>query len=55
MKEDEKSHLKTTIENDSKVYDQQLSKIRNQLDEQKKLIADQRKHLNMLQSENQHC
>lgn len=29
MKEDEKSHLQTKIENDSKAHEQHFSKIRN--------------------------
>lgn len=48
IKEDEKSHLRATIEDDSAAHEQQFSKIRNQIEEQKELISTQRKHLNAL-------
>ena len=49
MKEDERGNLKATIENEKQEQDVEMSKLRQQLDEQKNLIGKQRKHLNHLQ------
>lgn len=53
LKEEQKSELKAQIEDESAAHEQQFSKIRNQLEETKMLIASQRKHLNQLQALNE--
>ena len=49
MKEDEKGALKATLEDEKKEMDNEFHKLREQLDEQKTLIGNQRKLLNKLQ------
>ena len=45
--------LKQRIEDDRQQQEEHFRKVRNQLDEQKRLIESQRKHLNELQALNE--
>jgi len=50
MKEEEKGNLKTCIEEEKRVQDVELFKLRKRLDEQKTQITGQQQYLNELQA-----